>query len=196
MNQADNQEQSQQVALMRDIYRQCTGVLIWLGSESAEEERDFPDSCSWLTDFSPAFDSPKNFTVDPSDQQRIEEYLGDFLRYYRRPKHLKHSIAQDYELGAFCMLSLLAQNKHLDHLDMPVLWTPLSRQKTVEALRKMMEKIWWGRQWVIQETVLAPTALVHHGRFLYPMGHARSSSEELPNSYRRLLLQPVCSTSF
>jgi hypothetical protein len=168
VNQADKEELGYQVTLMKEIYRHCTGVLIWLGNESDDGADLILEPCRWLTNFESAIESPDDFDVNVDDQQKIDEYNGKFMRYYRRPKHLRHSLPQDYQLGSFCVLSLLAQNKCLNQLDIPVLLAHLSRHNILQAMGRMMDQDWWGRHWVIQETVLAPKALIHYGRFIIP----------------------------
>lgn len=47
INQLDNDDRSHQVSLMRDIYRQCSRCIIWLGEIEAESER-FNLNDAWL----------------------------------------------------------------------------------------------------------------------------------------------------
>jgi len=170
INQKDKQERNQQVTLMRDIYRQCTGVLIWLGNKCqdgtspAQQPEEVP--CCWLTDFALADISVDD--VHPEDKKMIDKYHDQFKRYYRRPKHLRHNLKQDYQMGSFCLLSLLAQDKCLNNIDIPLFLAHVSRRNIVQELRRMMDQSWWGRQWVIQETVLAPKVTVYYGRYVVP----------------------------
>ena len=144
---------------MREIYRQCSRVLIWLGEGTqpvvAKVQKIPQSTCQWTTDYSAALKDPDHtVTISKEDEQNIEQYKKEFLRYYRRPKVLRYDLHQDHDMGAFCLLSLLAQNKHLNRDDMFFFLAHLTRENVIRALSQITYQGWWYRQWVIQETVL------------------------------------------
>ena len=148
MNQRNLKERGEQVALMRDVYRQCDRVLIWLGDGSVPRSTG-EQPCVWSTDYTPWLESDHMPTIHEDDLLKIKSYDTEFIRYSRRPKALRHSLQQDYQLGAFCLVSLLAQYKHITEADIPSFLAHLSRQKIIEALSEIMTRTWWSRQWVI-----------------------------------------------
>jgi hypothetical protein len=173
INQNRKEERNEQVSRMREIYRQCSRVLIWLGEgiqpSVPTAQKITQSTCQWTTDYSAALRDPEHAViVSKEDEQNIEEYKSEFLRYYRRPKVLRYDIHQDHDMGAFCLLSLLAQNKHLNRDDMFFFLAHLTRENVIRALSQITDQGWWYRQWVIQETVLAKKVEVYYGRFIIP----------------------------
>ncbi|EPE25147.1 hypothetical protein GLAREA_11728 [Glarea lozoyensis ATCC 20868] len=167
INQADKDERNEQVAYMRTIYQKTSRALIWLG-DSIHNTTSEEQEVAWNTDFTrnhPVDPMTGDVAVDPDDAKRIEDYKNEFLHYYRTPIAWRHNLTQDFELGAFCLIHLLAQNKHLNDADIPFFLAHVVRQNVVRVLHKIMETPWWNRQWVIQETVLPPSVSVYYGRY-------------------------------
>lgn len=149
IKQEDIGERSAQVALMRDIYQQSSGVLIYLG--------DGPDDSG-----------ETKYTWDGTlaDQKKLDDYKKRFIQFWRLPVAMRHTVEQDYELGVFCFIYMLATNNHLTN--MPFFRSHSTRENILAALDRLMKKPWWRRQWVVQETVLAKQALLYYGRFVAP----------------------------
>ena len=92
INQADLGERSEQVSLMKDIFRRSDGIIIWLGET---EEVTGLSEPQWT------------WTGDHRDQSRIDTYQHCFENL----KHLQGNVrrgASD-DVGAFCLLSRLCQ---------------------------------------------------------------------------------------
>lgn len=149
IRQHDTHERSVQVSLMRDIYYQSIGVLIYLG-DGLDESRG----------------TEHIWEGGSTDQKKLESYKHWFLRFYRLPVAMRHCVEQDYEMGAYCFIYLLSEGFHLT--DVPFFRSHHARENILSALDKLMRKPWWGRQWVVQETVLARKAFLFYGRFIAP----------------------------
>jgi Heterokaryon incompatibility protein (HET) len=169
INQSYIEERNQQVSLMTEIYQDCSGVLIWLGGDTttlgplAQEQ----EPCEWTTSFGLEEGDIRNRN---DDLAQVKNFNRKFRTYYNRPKALRTDVDQDFEMGAICLLYVLAQddpNAHLTDPKLQFFQVDLSRQNVTQALHAMMSRGWWGRQWVIQETVLALKAQVHFGRFAF-----------------------------
>jgi hypothetical protein len=152
---------------MRDIYAGCKGVLIWLdginGTEATESDAVAP--CRWETHF-PVW--PAVPAVDEEDRQKIKAFDLHMEVYYGLPFALRHGVRTDSTLGAYCLLSLLSQNKHINSSEIPIIFNPDAFQRVATAIGQLMDRPWWQREWVIQEVVVPPRATVHYGRFVAP----------------------------
>ncbi|KAG8165216.1 hypothetical protein KVR01_005491 [Diaporthe batatas] len=180
IDQSAISERNKQVGLMRDIYATCQGVLIWLGGINGEEptESDAVAPCFWNTDFTVL---PTAFTVDKEDTERISDSNGQMKLYYRLPFALRHGIHIDSTLWAYCFMSLLAQNKHVNSSEITILSNADAFQRVAAAISELMKRPWWQREWVIQEVVVPPRATVYYGRFVAPwdmFAHAARNFEE------------------
>ncbi|KEY74542.1 hypothetical protein S7711_07148 [Stachybotrys chartarum IBT 7711] len=171
INQSDIEERNEQVSMMRNIYSSCNHVIIWLGTvEEPRRSRQEPklepkEVCQWRTDFKTWSDSS---VPHPSDLEIITDFQSRIEHYYTLPLSLRHSLNIDHVKGAFCFASLLAQNKHINGDEIPLLTSHDAFHRTVIALYGIMKRPWWVRQWVIQEVVLAPRATLHYGHFIAP----------------------------
>ncbi|KAH8727789.1 heterokaryon incompatibility protein-domain-containing protein [Phaeosphaeriaceae sp. PMI808] len=166
INQHDVQERNSQVLLMKDIYGACQSALIWLGYPENSQRNNPPSKPhEWLTVFSKPDDIPELHEID---QKTINDFVNEIQIYYRLPFSLRHSIFIDKYLGAYCLLTLLAQNKHVTERDIPFLLNHDAFHRFILALEEIMHCQWWSRQWVIQEVVLPATVKVHFGNFVAP----------------------------
>jgi len=178
-NQSNNTEMNKQVGLMRMIYQKCAAVRIWLGKESPlthQAARPPPDDesprCVWNYYNSSSSDRKRSLDrsddEDEQDTKRVKLFNRHFYDFYNLPKALQHNGTQDFRMGLFCFLCVLARVDHLNSKDLPFLDNLSCRDGIFAALKEMMQRQWWSRQWVIQETVLAKVATVHYGRFMIP----------------------------
>lgn len=156
INQADLQERNQQVASMRDIYHRCQKVLVWLGSETTTTSQALP--YRWQTDFSQATD---NVLLHTEDQDRIDRFVARYKRYYELPFALRSHLRIDSVTGAYCLLTLLAQNKCINPNHFPFLAEEASH-RIFQVLSDIISSSWWSRIWVVQELVLATRADVYY----------------------------------
>src|SRR5436189_4700620 len=62
INQNHKEERNEQVSRMREIYRQCSRLLIWLGEGTqpvvAKVQKIPQATCQWTTDYSAALKDP------------------------------------------------------------------------------------------------------------------------------------------
>jgi hypothetical protein len=183
-NQNDTLEMNKQVGRMREIYQGCDAVRIWLGKESklahpaaratAEDKAplyDWSSGCSKSNLEDNASDQP--YEEDEQDKRNIKQYKQQFYDFYNLPTALQHNGTQDFRMGSFCLLYVLARGDYLNHQDLAFIQDLSSRDGVFEALTEKMNRMWWTRQWVIQETVLAKVATVHYGRFTIPWSMLR-----------------------
>ncbi len=138
IDQKNTDERNEQVALMRDIYSQCRGVMIWLGDADTPRQPHLPPNRQalhpriWKTDF-----------TQPSPSSPVPLHADDATK-----------------LSTF--------HTHLTSEAIPVLANPDSFHKTALALNDLMTRPWWTRQWVVQEVVVPPRAAVHVGGAIVP----------------------------
>ncbi|KAJ3545639.1 hypothetical protein NM208_g2414 [Fusarium decemcellulare] len=171
INQADIEERNEQISIMRDVYSYSKRVLIWLGTVDEPRRPKDPNVkkqkqlCHWRTDFTTWSESS---VPHPEDMAIIDDFHDRIDQYYRLPLSLRHNLTIDHVKGAFCFASLLAQNKHVNGHDILILNNHDAFHRIIMALFGIMDRPWWIRQWVIQEIVLAPSAILHHGHFVAP----------------------------
>jgi hypothetical protein len=156
INQEDLQERSQQVGIMRDIYRKASKTIVWLGEETQnsslgielceklyeffrDEGKDLKTSeiqFNYRTPWSPNHQDPFN----PSYAQTDE---GDFNKRARRGKE---SEERD-------------ENKNVEdsNADLPLRMNPPNVYELL-ALRDLACRQWFRRTWITQELALASKA--------------------------------------
>ena len=54
--------------------------------------------------------------------------------YYGLPFALRHGVRMDSTLGAYCLLSLLSQNKHVSSSEIPILFNHNTFQRVATAI--------------------------------------------------------------
>ncbi|KAI0437509.1 heterokaryon incompatibility protein-domain-containing protein [Xylaria telfairii] len=168
INQQDAAERAYQVRMMRDIYQNSSEVLIWLG-----ETGPYDDMGDWIWEragLNP--DALRGTHGNPN----IMEWSGDERDIPKLKAYFSSTIdketASRFEgkrrdiFGAFCILHLLASGVpvdkiwHLRHLNYSA--------SIVEGLNAIMEKAWWQRIWVVQETVVAKKPVIYYGSLCAP----------------------------
>lgn len=117
INQADDTERTHQVGMMRDIYANCTEVIIWLGIRGRSD--DLGESME--VDDSEEEDAGRRvrFHGDERDLGKLNSYL------YQLSNGLRKLTPESRDVyGAFCVISMLSQGvlpskiwylRHLDH---------------------------------------------------------------------------------
>lgn len=119
----------------------------------------------WLTNFTHWSHSS---TAHEDDEKNMVVFQSKLEAYYRLPFSLRHSLHIDIYMGAYCLISLLAQNKHVNNTGIPFLSNHDAFHRFILSLHDIMTCPWWTRQWVIQEIVLPLKATVHYGKFVAP----------------------------
>lgn len=109
INQSDPAERTQQVGLMRDIYRNSHETVIWLGEPSAQDDdgRRFSQSCCSTADkWSQNLGGPLRliWLGDAADEHVLNQYLADCLH----DDLISADVPNDI-FGAFCLVSSLAR---------------------------------------------------------------------------------------
>lgn len=117
-----------------------------------------------------------------ADYVRVRNAKQNWYNYNNRPKFLRAEMTPDYTMEFFCMLSLLAgpaffhceenlklqkSQKPLD-IRIPFLLSASARGPVLEVFQEVMNRLWWNRLWVVQETVIAKKLDVRYGRFVVP----------------------------
>ncbi|KAK1756411.1 heterokaryon incompatibility protein-domain-containing protein [Echria macrotheca] len=151
INQSNPRERAAQVRLMREIYSICDTVAVYLGDGIHHRPQKGiarrPDVAR-IT-----------FSNDPRDLVHIDAFW-DALSAGRPLKSLFHM---------FCLLRILSSADLF-----PILITKLDGGKNdaldqiLEALRMMLTSTWWQRIWVVQEMVVARSAVIQYGPFSVP----------------------------
>ncbi|CAN9079626.1 unnamed protein product [Alternaria alternata] len=132
INQSDNSEKSQQVALMGQIYRQCAQVRIWLGYDSF---RCGIAQSSFQT--SNAADDSSG-AVDPFE----------IIRHLADDRHI-------HEWSCF-------HTQNNDGRDRVVYKADEKFDTIFEAFIAVIESPWWSRMWTVQEAILPKKGLLTH----------------------------------
>lgn len=190
INQNSIQERNEQVALMKDIYLQCGRVLVWLGDVPGGEvqagERDV--RCVWLTDRQNRIDS--DVVAHEEDMARTAAYERALKTHYSLPLALRYTKPIDFVMGAYCLINLLAQNKHVTSKEIPIFSESRGRGKIIKALNNIMKAAWWDRQWVVQELVLPQEVILYCGKYAAPWGMFAQAAKTY-DLHRRL---PCCAS--
>ncbi|KAI0125394.1 heterokaryon incompatibility protein-domain-containing protein [Xylariales sp. AK1849] len=148
INQSDLAERSDQVVLMRDIFTRAERVVVWLGPAASDSTLAF-DVLKRLEVYHEEL--KKRFTEDPIGVIHFGP-LQRFLRRYRGDEAPTSNITKPDD----------ARFK-------------LRRQELV-ALRRILERPWWSRLWVIQELCVARGVIVL-------CGHSQTSWDDFYVSY-------------
>ncbi|KAK4243584.1 heterokaryon incompatibility protein-domain-containing protein [Corynascus novoguineensis] len=149
INQVDAVEKSWQVGLMSRLYRLAEEVLVWLGPDDGEEEKDggsFGAGLRAVRELGALFrdqvtGGPSSFSAvsappSPTRWERVEGFVKTVLQF---------SITADSGPG-----TAKAQQGRLG-FDFEAIW------------RLFRERPWWRRLWIIQEVVLARKATLFVG---------------------------------
>ncbi|KAK8022102.1 heterokaryon incompatibility protein-domain-containing protein [Apiospora rasikravindrae] len=137
INQLDLTERSEQVRLMRSIYQQASGVIVWLGDDVRHR----------IVGPSRYSKSPPRVTFYGDD--RDDERVTSFAKRWSKPQPSAEYTAIDI----FCFIRMLALQGHANHSLAQL--HPSHLLGITEALRMMLLSQWWTRMWVFQEVIVA-----------------------------------------
>ncbi|KAH8683228.1 heterokaryon incompatibility protein-domain-containing protein [Tricladium varicosporioides] len=162
INQDDNDERSNQVSLMRDIYARAEVVVIYLGEVPNHSFAGSANNTCMSSDSSV-------FHGDNRDSKKITQF-----RQYCRSKDGERGKSRarlDYSHEAFCLISSLAQNTKLEHNppfdnDSRNHSDSFYQRNLFEALRYLMRSTWWNRIWVVQEVVVSNNITLLYGSII------------------------------
>lgn len=173
INQEDLDERSQQVAMMGDIYRQCSSVIAWLGDGPRLKPTSPtglampPPGLGIMTDPSKSkqqvIDTAKDMRTIEGAMSVIQPYLnaGDFSKDVEQSLPIPNPVVRDI-LEAFVVLFQAAKGLHVRDVD-----RYLSSDN--QALHHIVSAPYWTRVWVIQEVILPPVATVYFGPVGVPL---------------------------
>ncbi|KAE8135952.1 heterokaryon incompatibility protein-domain-containing protein [Aspergillus pseudotamarii] len=155
INQSDDEEKTEQVKMMGNIYAQCQEVVVYLGDALAPS-------------FSQSFNTPArtrdaiSHTMTPHECYSTLAFNEiDTGLVWRRP--LSH---QDGSY-LFCFLQLLADGVDMNRFTAGK--DQGSLDEIMEALRLFLSAVtWWKRVWVIQEVVIPSRIVILYGSMLAP----------------------------
>lgn len=198
IDQKNGSEKEWQVSNMGEIFKKCTGALLWIGKDSERSDACCPfrnqshcDHCIgtvgsdvvWSSNDRPSSVKHKQSRKDTS--RRLSLSSGSYGQ--AKCKHLKcrwHGKRPKISKAVHLMKSL-EQDKHLHEI--PALrHTGLPREKLeyeimepLMALGALMSRRWWTRMWTVQEAALPPTSTLCWGRSTYSLEKMATSAERL-----------------
>jgi len=156
IDQRNEDEKSQQVGYMAEIFGAAQRVFIWLGDDEETSGTGFtlPARSVEEAEKSDLLDSKAYWDVRTATIRLLEDKrLSDWEKIATLLYFIRH----------------LASNEHL--VDFPIFpsVTNLSHLKTLkEGAELLLKKRWWNRIWVVQETLLAKEATVVLGSWVLP----------------------------
>jgi len=153
INQADNEEKSWQVHLMREIYQRASFVTIWLGSadSTSDEVMDFLRQLGTRA---------MRFGLD-GGPNLIRKVSAQWRRLASQPPSVRDMSRQRVTIKAE---KSTEPDMHFIMGDLNELYYSISGSHgqnslfPVEGMAALFERPWWGRTWVLQEISLAQKA--------------------------------------
>jgi hypothetical protein len=179
INQDDIEERNHQVALMGEIYKRTSRVLIWLGDEEYPVERP---SITWYDDQRDDELIERFFQTDTNDIAQVVQQGSDDVRDIHGALVFLRFLAQDMHFFDMPLFTPAGENK----LDPTVHWEP-----AVRGMRLLVNSPWWDRIWIVQESVLPQEALVCFGNTTFPWSMIKQASLKFP-----LHLAACCTSRF
>ncbi|KAH7378446.1 heterokaryon incompatibility protein-domain-containing protein [Phaeosphaeria sp. MPI-PUGE-AT-0046c] len=168
INQKDIDERTSQVGLMGMIYQFADEVIIWLGEKEVEDELG-----EWLQ----GIHSRTVVYNDWSDYDTSRALVDRYVHSYEMLRDDMHTgpVTQKRDIyGAFCLIWLLSHNYKSTEIPFYHAKSFTNRfrmdwaSQVSEGLRAIMQRSWWRRAWVVQETVLARKATVVYSTLAAP----------------------------
>ena len=150
INLCEDSERNHQVGLMRDIYKSCKEVLIWLGEPQVPK---WNDGIHTLTDVKVT--RPMSWTMDDQDFVILEDYWQDFSGN-AESRGLATLADLDYNFHLFCVVRLLSSNRHCTEIPSFTSFQDLHYPSPFEqyqdlvsaSLEAFTDMPWWSRLWV------------------------------------------------
>jgi hypothetical protein len=141
INQKDETEKTNQIAMMKDIYSAAGRVLIWLGP--IKKSLFLPDCMTK----EPTADEQIWFG-DLRDQDKVDQFLASSHKFIQVPLSMRAAFPQNYIYGSLCLIYQLSQDKHLNEIGFFL--DPFYRSQILKELQSLMSSQWWDRIWVVQ----------------------------------------------
>jgi len=184
---------------MGEIYRRCSEVLIWLGEHELDEDKG-----EFIQGETPAFESIRQW----GDLGTAKEVLAEG----KKPNTIADCydfafativlLAHDFHVFELPLLPLEHFEKSTDNMsaievgralwmsDIPSMTggpfdmdTHVAWRDTASAIMLLFSRKYWTRVWILQEAVLAPSALIHFGRHMMSLDLFFAAQEQLSNHY-------------
>lgn len=157
INQSNNQERTEQVNLMHDIYASAEEVIVYLGEVQRYDK--------------PASFQNTVFYYDDRDLENLQAFHVSCLPKVSSANR-KRKQKLDFEVQVFCLLRILALEPNLDHFPVFDSQGHSLDEKfqcdIFEGLRQLLLARWWNRIWVIQEVVVPRTIMMVYGSAFAP----------------------------
>jgi hypothetical protein len=109
-------------------------------------------------------------------ENRVEKTIDSWEEFHNSPKLLREE-QPDYTQEFFSMIYLFQKKafqecnkRNPPPLDERVIFLKQasSRAHVLEVFKEIMDRLWWNRLWVVQETVIAKHVDIRYGRFVIP----------------------------
>ncbi|KAF7539643.1 hypothetical protein G7054_g1984 [Neopestalotiopsis clavispora] len=166
INQADNNEKSHQVNLMKEVYTNAVEGLMWLG----EFEENRPS-----IGFAQSAESIRNY-----GQLSITENSRVISGEHAASTTLNSTIISEADtIKALSLVRYLSSNEHLDHMVLSEL------KEGTQALSTFMNLAWWHRIWTVQEAILPRKITIICGGILVDWELLASASVNFINHWGR-----------
>ncbi|KAI1122512.1 heterokaryon incompatibility protein-domain-containing protein [Nemania abortiva] len=147
INQDDLSEKQDQVLLMREIYQDARRVLVWLGPAAQDDDLAF-ETLQRLSGY--WTEISERWASDKLSVLKLGSFRNTLRELFGGDAGQQKDIEDDPRFGL--------------------------QAREITALRRVLERPWWRRTWVIQELCLAKEAVMI-------CGHATLSWEELAHGY-------------
>ncbi|KAF2196611.1 hypothetical protein GQ43DRAFT_426245 [Delitschia confertaspora ATCC 74209] len=165
----DTHERNQQVGMMRSIYSNSSGVLIWLGPNVVGDHL----GDGRVVNLGMDNDYKLDWHNDSRDEHMVSSYIERFNEYENLGESVLPTSWSRDVFGAFSVLQQLAQGTFSKNLRFYKASVTTSEQikwsyQVRKGISAIVDSSWWQRTWVIQETVLPRKATVYLGHVSAP----------------------------
>jgi len=154
INQEDMQERSQQVGIMRDIYRNASGTIVWLGEEAQNSGLGI-ELCEKLNEFF------KDEAKDPQTPGIQLNFRTPWLPYDEDPFNPQSEQTEEGDFNKWKKKRSEERDENKDIEDstesQPLRMNPPNVYELL-ALRDLASRQWFRRIWIAQELALASKA--------------------------------------
>ncbi|RSL73995.1 hypothetical protein CEP53_000590 [Fusarium sp. AF-6] len=153
INQNNLKEKAHQVAQMDSIYRNASGVVVWLGHESNTSSEVF-DACEALQKYNDEDSLSLRFihSIFHLGCARCSNCGKDMLLDALSNEHdIPQKLVNDY--------ARILSSQVFDSLETREIFARMAK-----AIEKLLSRPWWTRVWVLQEAILAKKITLHCGQ--------------------------------
>ena len=157
IDQENNDDKSQQVMLMKDIYSQADRVIIWLGeSDDSTEDRVTIEQA----------EASENIGREKVLETGSGDQVGDAkatetLHPIREAVRLLTQLSEDVHPTKLTYYFHVTGNNSIEPTSAFLI--------ALEGLTSLVDRSWWNRTWVLQECILAKKAIVVTGSYIVPL---------------------------